>query len=210
MLAYPIKAALESGLFEQVIVSTDDSTIARIARDAGARVIHRPDELATDSATVVDVCLHLLEILKNENALPDMFCTIYPTAVFLTPEDLNRSFLLLADEPECDFVMGVSEYNLHPVQALVEHNGYLQPMWPEYLELKSQSYPHLVCSNGTLYWARVPAFQEIKSFYGKRFRGYEIPRNRSIDIDTPEDYEIVKQIAYRYFNDMYGSKQSGL
>lgn len=201
MLTYPIKAAFESGLFEQVIVSTEDREIAIIATEAGTRVINRPDEIATDSATVVDVCLHVLEILKTENAPPDIFCSIYPTAIFLTPEDLEKSYRLLTKEPQCDFVMGVSEYNLHPVQALVESNGFLQPMWPEYRGLKSQFYPRLLSSNGTLYWAKVPAFQKTKSFYGDRLKGYEIARSRGLNIDTPEDYEIAKVFASKLLGD---------
>ena len=131
ILSYPITAAQESALFDAVIVSTDDEEIAESARSTNARVVERSTELAHDRATVVQVCLDVLEVLRHENQLPDYFCCIYATALFITPDDLRRSFRLLQGKPAADFVMGVSEYNLHPVQALVEKDGYLTPMWPE-------------------------------------------------------------------------------
>ena len=192
ILSYPIKAALESKLFDSIIVSTEDEEIAVAARAFGAKVIERPFELAGDRATVVEVCLHVLEVLELQNQLPKYFCCIYATALFIQSEHLQESFRLLQAEPQTDFVMGVSEYNLYPVQALIKIDGYLQPMWPEYHASQGQFHPQLVASNGTLYWARVPAFQDAKSFYGKKLKGYMIPKIRSVDIDTPEDFTIAQ------------------
>ena len=171
ILSYPIKAALESKLFDSIIVSTEDEEIAKHAQLFGARVIERPVELAGDRATVVEVCLHVLEVLENENRYPNLFCCIYATALFINPNDLRESFRLLNTEPASDFVMGVSEYNLYPVQALIENDSYLEPMWPEYHAAQGQIQPRLVASNGTLYWARVSTFQDVRSFYGERLKG---------------------------------------
>jgi pseudaminic acid cytidylyltransferase len=195
ILSYPIKAVTESKLFDSIIVSTEDEEIARDANLCGARVIERPAELARDRATVVEVCLHVLEVLANENHYPNFFCCIYATALFINSNDLQESFRLLNTEPASDFVMGVSEFNLYPVQALIEKDGYLRPMWPEYHAAQGQFQPRLVASNGTLYWARVAAFQGAKSFYGEKLKGYMIPKMRSIDIDTPEDFAIAKMYA---------------
>jgi len=195
VLSYPIKAALESKLFESIIVSTEDEEIALAARGYAAQVIERPEELAGDRATVVEVCLHVLEVLARQNKLPDFFCCIYATALFIRPGHLQESFHLLRTDPETDFVMGVSEYNLYPVQALIEKDGYLRPMWPKYHAMQAQFHPQLVASNGTLYWARVRAFQNAKSFYGQKLKGYMIPRIRSVDIDTPEDFTIAQMFA---------------
>lgn len=195
ILSYPIKAASESKLFETIIVSTEDEEIAKTAKAFGARVIERPKELAGDKATVVEVCLHVLEVLRCENKCPNYFCCIYATALFIRPYYLEESFKLLHTEPKADFVMGVSEYNLYPVQALIEKDGYLRPMWPRYHATQAQSHPYLVASNGTLYWARVSAFQDVKSFYGRRLKGYFIPKIHSIDINTPEDFNIAQIYA---------------
>lgn len=200
MMQYPIKTAIRSCLFEDVIVSTEDQEIAQIAATTDARAIKRPYNYATDESTVVQVCLHVLDVLENENKCPEHFCCIYSTAIFLKPYDLYKSYAMLKDKLKCNYVMGVSKYNLNPVQALIEKDDFLQPMWPEYQDIKSQFYPHLVASNGTLYWAKVSAFRNVKSFYGNRLRGYVIPRNRAIDIDTHEDYERAKNQAKRFFN----------
>lgn len=184
MLAHPILAARASGLFEHIYVSTEDAEIAKIARHYGAEVIERPPQFAEDSSTVVQVCLHALETYPEI----DLMCCIYATAVLLTPETITAGHALLGSESEADFVMGVSEYEYPPVQALkADDNGYLSYMWPEWRGIQSQLYPHLFVSNGTFYWARSQALLEEKAFYGRRLRGFVVPTEQVSDIDTQED-----------------------
>ena len=192
LISYPIKAALECGLFEEVIVSTEDDEISNIAARYGAKVVSRPAKLAQDRSTVVDVCSHLLGLA--EYAAVDNFCCLYATAFQVKPNDLIDSFLLLNEAPKADYVMGVSSYNYHPVQALVTKDGFLQSMWSEYNQMQSQQYPEMVVSNGTLYWARVDSFRHDKTFYGAKLKGYLL---HSIDIDTQEDYELAISYANR-------------
>lgn len=193
MISYPIRVAQESGLFDDVVVSTEDEEIAEIARSCNATVSRRPENLAQDSSTVVQVCAELLS--RDEYQEIEIFCCIYATAIFLSQDDLLRSGEILTGEVAVDFVMGVSEYNYHPVQALREEGGYLRSMWPEFNEAQSQSYPCLVVSNGTLYWARKKAFLRDLSFYGKRLKGYQIAGDHSIDIDTADDYRRAQEMA---------------
>ena len=199
MLAYPVQAALQSGMFERVIVSTEDEEIREAALEAGAEVLERPNELARDRARVVDVCENVLEILGKDNALPDYFCCIYATAIFITPDDLKKSFQLFEQEPTPDVVMGVSDFNLHPVQALEHKDGFLTPKWPEYLGMQSQFHPRLVASNGTLYWAGTSYFEQNPNFYCSRLKGYKIPKLRAIDLDTQEDLEFARIVAENLF-----------
>ncbi len=91
MLTYPVSAALESGTFDDVVVSTEDEEISGIARAAGARVLERPEELAEDRAKVAQVCLHALNELEKEGAPIDKFCCVYATAIFLAREPFARS-----------------------------------------------------------------------------------------------------------------------
>ncbi len=186
VLAYPILASRASGLFSHIYVSTEDRVIAKIARKYGAEVIERPPEIAQDSSTVAQVCLHALEICPEI----DLFCCIYATAIFLTPATLIAAYEQLFGEPETDFVMGVSEFEHPPLQALItDGNGYLSYMWPEYKGVQSQFQPRLLVSNGTFYWARRQAFIEEKTFYGHRLKGFVVPPEQVTDIDTPEDME---------------------
>ena len=195
MLAHPVKNALESKLFDRVIVSTEDSEIEKAALEAGAEVFKRPEELAQDRSTVVQVCKHTLEVLNNQNEFPEFFCCIYATAIFITGKDLKDSFQLFYEKPEPDVVMGVSDFNLHPVQALEESDGFLAPKWPEYLGMQSQFHPRLVASNGTIYWARTRYFIQNPNFYCTRLKGFKIKKMRAIDLDTKEDLEYAKSIA---------------
>lgn len=184
MLAHPIMAARASGLFDHIYVSTEDAEIAEVAKQYGAEVIERPSHIAEDRSTVVQVCLHALETYPDI----DLMCCIYATAVLLTPETIIDSHELLGAIPEADFVMGVSEYEHPPVQALkADDNGYLSYMWPEWRGIQSQFHPRLVVSNGTFYWAHRHALLEEKTFYGRRLRGFVVPSDQVSDIDTQED-----------------------
>ncbi len=196
MLFYPVASALKSGIFDEVIVSTEDEAIGKIGQEAGARFLKRPEKLAQDRSTVDEVCQHVLEELGKEDAAPDFFCCIYATAIFITPQDIIDSFNLLFQPSKADVVMGVSKYNLQPVQALEKkEDGLLSPMWPEYVNVQSQFHPYLVVSNGTLYWAKTERFLEKKTFYDDNLIGYEMPWVRALDIDTKESLEIVEMLA---------------
>lgn len=193
MLAHPIEAAIATGLFDGVYVSTEDAEIAKVAERYGAQIIDRPIDIAKDISTVVQVCLHAL------NALPDVkfLCCIYATAVLLKPESILAGYRLMCNHPETDFVMGVSEYEHSPVQALVQDSqGYLHYMWPEWKGVQSQRHPHLVVSNGAMYWARRQALIEEKTFYGRRLRGIPIPTEQVSDINTHSDLE---KLRLRFF-----------
>lgn len=195
MLTYPVINAIKSELFDKVIVSTEDKLIGQVGQEAGAMVIKRPERLSQDRSTVVEVCEHVLGELGKEGIVPDYFCCIYATAIFLTPKDMIKAFQLLTESSEANVVMGVSKFNLQPVQALETVNGFLSPKWPEYAKVQSQFHPPLVVSNGTLYWAKTERFLQQKTFYDKNLIGYEIPWVRALDIDTPESLQIVKALA---------------
>lgn len=186
MLAHPILTAQASGLFDHIYVSTEDEEIAEVASRFGAKIIERPHAIAEDSSTVVEVCIHAL------NSHPDIeiLCCIYATAVLLQPQSLVGSSKLIQDQPEIEFVMGVSEYEHSPVQALkVDENGYLSYQWPEWRKVQSQFYPGLVVSNGTFYWARRQPLLKEETFYGGCLKGFVVPPDQVSDIDTQEDLQ---------------------
>ncbi len=200
-LFYPIQAAVKTGLFNQVIVSTEDDEIKQVAEESGAFVMERPKELARDESTVAQTCWHVIERLHDQGINPEKFCCIYATALFITPGDLQGAFHLMENCSDTDVVMGISKFNLHPLQAMeTKGNGFLKPKWPEYNNIQSQHHPALQASNGTLYWADTSVFLRDKTFYVKRLRGYEIPWIRAIDLDTPDDYENARLLAPLFLN----------
>ena len=194
MLGHSVKTAIASGLFEDVLVSTEDEEIQLVAKSAGATVLERDNHLATDQATVAQVCADVLKTLSAQDKKPDVFCCIYATAAFLSPEDLIKSEQKLHSESKPDVVMGVSGYPIHPYKALVEKDGKLEMVWPEDGNKKSNTFPHFVASNGTLYWARTDSFSAETDFYPENLAGYQVPPERAVDIDTPEDYEWAKKL----------------
>lgn len=189
MVAWPVQIAQDSGVFDRVLVSTEDDEIAEVAQSAGAEVIRRPSELAGDTVPIVRVCQHILGMLHV-----DEFCVIYATAALLRSETIVDALHELYREPRANYVMGVSEFNHPPVQALKENDeGFLSYMWPEFLGKQSQSYPRLCVSNGTFVWADASAFSRDGSFYAPRLRGYRVPDEEVCDVDTLEDYQRLLQ-----------------
>lgn len=183
MLSYVIEMATRCHLFDNVYVSTEDEEIGKVAKEYGAEVIERPLEYARDTSTVADVCMHVL------NSKPEIgrFCCIYPTSILLNCETILEGYHLLNTE-KIDFVMGVSEYEYPPVQALkVNSDGFLSYMWPDWRGIQSQAYPSFFVSNGSFYWAKCSAFLEEKTFYGKRLKGVLVPMTEVSDVDTQED-----------------------
>lgn len=194
LIAWPIATALASGLFSRVIVSTEDDEIAAIAGAHGAEVLRRPAEIASDSSTVIDVCLHAVDVLRQECGLPDALCCIYATAALLEVTDLLESHAALASGT-FDAVMGVAAYELSPLQALCREGEHWQLMFPEYRAVQSQHYPEMLCSAGMMYWIKTSALLEQRTFYTGALGVQKIPLARLCDINTLEDFEWVEARA---------------
>jgi len=185
MLARVIRTAREAGIFDEVIVSSEDEEILELARREGALAHVRPEELAKDQSTVVETCL---DVLVSHNS--DVFCCIYATSALLAKETLLASGQKFLNDEKASVMMGVSEYNFHPVQALrTDSDGFAKLLFPEYQSLQSQFYPNLRVSNGTFYWARVGSFFREKTFYSNSLRLFDVPKNEAFDIDTADDYQ---------------------
>jgi pseudaminic acid cytidylyltransferase len=197
IVVHTIRAALAAGCFARVVVSTDDSEIAAVARAHGAETDERPEHLATDSAGVVDVCLDLLARERRAGRVYRTLCALYPTAPLRDAGDIVATMSLL--EPgRCDCAMAVTEYDLPPYRALRESaDGTLAPMWPEWAFVKSQEAPVLRVNNASTYAVVVDAFERAKTFTGPGCRGHFMPRARSTDIDYPKDLEEARAKALR-------------
>ncbi|MEM9269011.1 MAG: acylneuraminate cytidylyltransferase family protein, partial [Pseudomonadota bacterium] len=191
LLSYAIETCLNSGIFQDVIVSTEDADIARVARDWGAEVDPRPQELAGDRVPASLVCAELLERRFGDASRPESFCLVYPMAAFIVPDDLVQSAALLEGQ---DAVLGVSHYPMHPYKALVAQDGHLKPLWPRENAQQSQTYPDAVAANGSFCWVRTAPFLANPSFYPPRLTGHVMPFDRAVDIDTPEDLERARDL----------------
>lgn len=195
LIAYTIAAALDSGCFSRVIVSTEDADIARVATDCGAEVHPRPAALGADTATVVEVCVDVLDTIRAaQGRVPATFCCLYATAALRTAEDIRASRAQL--EPGvCDHVVALTRYWQNPLQAVVrEADGSFRYMWPELVDLRPWQRPDLYVDSGSLYWTVTETFLRERDFLGPGLRGYHLPRLRAIDVDEPDDVALLEKL----------------
>ena len=194
MIAWPIATAVDSGLFDHVIVSTDDAEIADIARQAGAQIpFVRPDGLADDHSGTTDVIVHALSWAIEAGWPVETACCIYPTAAFVSPEDLLEARRLLS--PECDYAFAAVRYG-HPPQRgfLRASDGSVQLLQPEHLATRTQDLPPVYHDAGQFYWGSCEAWMERRPFFGPRTRFVELPLWRAYDIDRSEDWTMAERL----------------
>lgn len=194
IIAYSITAALESDCFESVVVSTEDEEIAEVATKWGAAVDLRDPSLATDEARVKDVCMAFLDKECAAGREYEILSVLYATSPLRTADDV-QAVVKLIEPGRCQYGLATTRFSLPPHQALKRaEDGTLEPMWPDVLNRRSSDMPALEVDNGSTYAVYVPAFRETVNFYGPRgeMRGYLMPAERSVDIDTPKDLELAE------------------
>ncbi len=198
MLAWPLAAARASGLFETILVSTEDDEIAAVARAEGAEVpFRRPPELADDRTGTLPVMAHALDWFERHRGPVDLACCIYGTAAFLRPEHLRAGLDLLRAHPEADFAFSVTAYS-HPIFRAFQRaeDGRVTMFWPEHERTRSQDLPVAWHDAGQFYWGRPVAFRTCRGVFSARAYGVPIPRHQVQDIDTPEDWELAERLFH--------------
>jgi len=173
ILAYSIEAALESGLFEEVMVSTDDKEIAEIAKYYGAAVpFMRSAETSDDHSTLSDVLMEVLGEYEARKRTFENLCCLFATAPFVTDEKLKAAYQKLL---EGDFVsiVSVQEYQFPILRSLKTNQaGYLEMNWPEYAKTRSQDLAPAFHDAGQFYWARMKDYLLEQKFYSSNDSGY--------------------------------------
>lgn len=196
ILAYSIEAALQSCIFDTVMVSTDDEEIAETAKQYGAEVpFFRSARTANDFATTNDVLLEVLEEYEKLGVHYDMACCIYPTAPFLTAERLVTAVESLLSS-DADTLIPVVSFSYPPQRAMVVENGRLVFKYPQYLDSRSQDLEKHYHDVGQFYVFRVAAFQQNRKLMVGNILPFEISELEVQDIDTPTDWEIA-EMKYR-------------
>ncbi|MBL7249436.1 pseudaminic acid cytidylyltransferase [Alloalcanivorax marinus] len=190
MIAWSIRAALESGCFQRVIVSTDDEGIAKVAREWGAETpFMRPPELADDHTGTLPVIAHALEWLTDHGETVETACCLYATAPFVRPEDLRAGRDRL-DRGDVDYAFSVTRYAFPIQRALrVTPQGRIGMFQPEHFSTRSQDLEEAWHDAGQFYWGRALAWREQRPLFSEAAAPIELPRYRVQDIDTPEDWE---------------------
>lgn len=197
MLAYSISAALNSELFEKVIVSSDDPAVGRIAEQYGASFVLRPPELASDSAPLVAVARHVLEMLRAREIEPDAFCQCMPNCPLVRSEDIVRHWRLFKDSDRSFQISVVPYRGVYPQWALIaddRQNG--RWLFGERNLVRSQELPPAFCPTGAIWWTRTTDFLSQNAFYGSPFGLAHMDANRGIDIDDKEDLQLAELLVH--------------
>lgn len=187
MIAGSIRTALNSGLFERVVVSTDDDEIAQVARAHGAEVpFMRPADLADAFTGTAAVIRHAIEALDRRY---DFTCCIYATAPLLQARFLREGFEALRAAPDKSYAFSVCGFGF-PVQRalLINPDGSLDAMHPEYRNVRSQDLVAAYQDAGQFYWGRSEAWLRGEVIFSPQSLPVILPRHLVQDIDTEEDW----------------------
>lgn len=186
-----MEAALESGIFDEVMVSTDDTEIAELAEQAGASVpFLRSAAASGDYASTDAVIAEVLDCYEANGRHFDRFACIYPTAPFLTATKLVEAMKLL-DAHES--VMPVVAYSYPPQRSVVIRNGLLVRRFPEYLTARSQDLEKLYHDCGQFYCCRTDAFQRDGTTDVEDLVPVILSEQAVQDIDTLEDWALAEE-----------------
>ena len=200
MIAYAIKAAQASGLFEHVLVSTDDAEIKNIAESFGAETpFVRPAELANDFTATVPVVAHAIQACENLGWQFSNVCCIYPGVPFIEVGDLQGA-LIKFSESGADYCFPVTEFPAAIQRALrYSIKGLMEPFYPEFELRRTQDLEVAFYDAAQFYWGTKQAWLTNNRIHTSGI-GFEIPNWRVVDIDTQMDWERAERLAPSLFS----------
>lgn len=199
IIAYSIAAAQQSGLFDQVVVSTDDQEIADVARQLGAAIpFLRPPTLADDHTGTNAVVKHAIGWFDQQGPAVSHACCIYATAPFLQPQYLQQGHDKLLESGKA-FVFSVTTFPA-PVQRALRLTaaGEIAALYPQYRQVRSQDLEPAYHDAGQFYWGTAAAFLGDEVLFSPAALPVILPRHLVQDIDTPEDW-LRAELMYRAF-----------
>ncbi len=189
MLAYPILAAQQSGCFERILVSTDDSEIAGIARQYGAEVpVYRPAELADDHTGTSAVIRYELQQLQQQGITPDYCCCIYATTPLLNAVLLQQALTQLQQHPTLNYVFSAARFSFPIQRALIQQGQGVAPFDPASIGKRSQDLPPTYHDAGQFYFGRTSAWLDAAAVFSPFSSMLVLPDHLVQDIDTAEDW----------------------
>lgn len=196
LIAHSIQKALSAGIFKNVCVSTEDKEIAEQAKKYGAEVpFVRPEVLAHDPATIVDVVLHALDYYKSQEILFEQVCVLLPTAPFVTIADIKNAMNIFHANGNNSALLSVTNTEFPPYNAWlineVEEGRMLSPCFPDsaYRHTKSTECPKTYRSNGAILIVDSQTLLKGKGYQSEGIMPYVMPSERSLDIDTELEYQ---------------------
>ena len=196
MIAWSISAAMNTSIFDQIIVSTDDPEIAEIASVCGAEVpFVRPKNLSSDHAETTSVVVHAINWFKEAGKCPTEICCIYATAPFIRSADITASLHGLRKNKGC-FVVSVTTYAA-PIQRALKilKTGRAEMFNPDLFSSRSQDLEPAYHDAGQFYWGSCETWLSGRPLLGSHTVPVVLPRHRVQDIDTDEDWKRAELMA---------------
>lgn len=193
IMAYSIEAALKSGVFDEVMVSTDDDEIAETAKRYGAAVpFMRSEKTSNDFANTAEVLSEVIETYKSRGKDFDEVCCIYPTAPFITAERLKDAMTQFRDSGK-DALVPVVRFSFPPQRGFVIREGNLRFQFPEFALSRSQDLEPVYHDCGQFYMFRTASFAREKKLVMTDTLAYVISETEVQDIDNEEDWIIAEE-----------------
>lgn len=193
IMVYSIEAALQSRLFDEVMVSTDDEEIAKLARQHGANVpFMRSAQTAHDYATTADVIREVLDCYKKMGREFDTVSCIYSTAPFISKEILQKAFNKMTKN-KWDAIFPVVAFS-YPIQRSLHFtpDSYIQMKWPEHINSRSQDLETMYHDAGQFYISTVNAFIKYNDFWGEKTGAIIMEELQVQDLDTETDWKLAE------------------
>lgn len=202
IIVYSIRAARESGLFDEIMVSTDDNEIAKIAIQAGASIpFMRSSENADEFATLTDVLLEVVAKYENIGKKFDNICCILPTAPLINSQRIITAFEKITSE-SFNSVCPVVEFSYPILRALeFSNNNLLQMVWPEYEKSRSQDLKKAYHDSGSFYWVKTTALLDEKTLFCKKGSAVILSEMEIQDIDTETDWALA-EVKFKINNNL--------
>jgi N-acylneuraminate cytidylyltransferase len=190
MIAWSIRAAIDSQCFDRIIVSTDDNEIAQAAMTHGAECpFVRPPELSDDHTGTIPVIAHAVAWCNDQGHAVNDVCCIYATAPFIRADDIQRGLEILQSSG-ADYAFSVTSYPF-PIQRAIRitPNQRVKMFQPEHFNTRSQDLVEAWHDAGQFYWGRAHAWLAHQPVFSEASAPVALPRYRVQDIDTLEDWE---------------------
>jgi len=191
LIAWSIEAARQSNLVGDFHVSTDDEEIAAVAREWGASVLPRPADLAGDRTPMIEVIEHALHECESRRDKPyDSFLLLQPTAPMRLPEDIDGALTALADSGADSVISVYQVEDAHPARMYLIESNTLRPFCDEPPGSLRQDLPDVYHRNGAIYACTRKFLVAQRRLWGGRIAPYVMPKDRSANIDDPQDLAI--------------------
>ncbi|WP_208732132.1 pseudaminic acid cytidylyltransferase [Leptospira perdikensis] len=200
MIGHSILSAIGSGIFDRVIVSTDDPEITSVAKEFGAEVpFIRPAELSDDYTNTTDVISHSINWLRNTDLDIKAVCCIYATAPFIQVSDLVQAEKIF-HSGNWEYVFSATTFGF-PIFRSIKKNtdGSIEMFYPEHFNTRSQDLPEAYHDAGQFYFGKPDAWLSGKKIFDIGSTIVDLPRWRVQDIDTLEDWDRA-EVLYKLLN----------